>query len=392
MRAEEARSGEAPERVEVAARRSSQETEWRPLERVAKRARSRSGSLEGRRPRRTERPVEPMPVSPGTTPSKTTVTSSRAGEDEASAGGVEAQGSELDVGLLGVALEGGLEDAGLGAGVQATRQGRGLHRAEGGAVGAVAHRDGLGSAGAGGDEAVHAEQVLGRDGRDAGAEADDGVGPGAAGGESREAGLGEVEEAGDEEPLRAVLLREGVEAARAQLEGHARARALDDAERDVGRVAVRGPLGRGTTFRAGLGRPWRRRGLRGGRSRRWRARSGERRRRHRPVRRHPARTIQVLEAVEVRRPVAQARVEVAVALALGRGAEPGDERLRQPLPGAVLATGRGRGGSRGCPAPTPSPTRRGPPTSKPVARKDASLTAVKPLYSSAPMSHVETRA
>jgi len=48
-----------------------------------------------------------------------------AGEDEASAGGVQAQGEEFEVGLLGVALEGGLEDAGLEPGVQAPGEGRG---------------------------------------------------------------------------------------------------------------------------------------------------------------------------------------------------------------------------------------------------------------------------
>ena len=145
-----------------------------------------------------------------------------AGEDEASAGDVEAQGGELEVGLLHFALEGGLQDAGLGSGVEAPRERRGLHGAEGLLVGAVAHRDGLGRTGGRGEEVLEKDEVLRRDGADAGAEADDGVGPGAAGGESRVSGLGEIEEAGDEEPLRAVLLREGVEAAGPQLERHAR--------------------------------------------------------------------------------------------------------------------------------------------------------------------------
>ena len=359
------------------------------MERVTKRARSRSGSREARRRRRILRPVEPMPVSPGTTPSKTTVTRSRAGEDEASAGGVEAQGSELDVGLLGVALEGGLEDAGLGAGVEAAGERSGGDRAEGGAVGAVAHRDGLGGAGAGGQEAVEAQQVLGRHRSDAGAEADDGVGPGAARGQSGEAGLGEVEEAGDEEPLRAVLLGERVEAARAQLEGDARARALDDAERDVGRIAVRGPAGRRRHLRRA--RAALRRSAPGGPARRRCARSGEWRRRHRPVRRHPARPVHVLETVEVRRPVAQAAVEVAVALALRRGAEARDERLRQPLPGAVHRQPAVEVEAEIVQLRSRLPLDEHRRVEARRASKDASVTAVKPLYSSAPMSHVPTR-
>ena len=55
-----------------------------------------------------------------------------AGEDEAAAGGVEAEGEELDVGLLGVALEGGLEDAGPDVGVEAAGERGGGHRAEAG--------------------------------------------------------------------------------------------------------------------------------------------------------------------------------------------------------------------------------------------------------------------
>ena len=183
---------------------------------------------------------------------------------------------------------------GPGRGGRGRGERSGGDRAEGGPVRAVAHRDGLGGSGAGGEEAVHAQQVVGSNGSDAGAEADDGVGPGAAGGESREAGLGEVEEAGDEEPLRAVLLGEGVEAARAQLEGDARARALDDAERDVGRVAVRGPSGSGR--RSGSSRlppPGAPPPLSPGG-----AAPGERRRRDGPVRRHSAANGQVLEPVE----------------------------------------------------------------------------------------------
>ena len=258
------------------------------------------------------------------------------GEDEAAAGGVEAQGSELEVGLLGVALEGGLEHAGLGAGVKAAAQSGSGDRTDGLLVSTVAHADRLGGAGGGGEKTVKGEQILRRDRGDAGPEAGDGVGPGAACRQSGVSGVGEVEEAGDEEALRAVLLGQGVEAPRPQLEGHARAGAVEDAQRNVTRIAMRGPGGRGTTsFRAGFGRPWRRRGLGGRRPRRRRARPSEWSGRDGPVRRRTGRPIHVFETVEVRRPIAQARVEVAVALAFRRGAEAGKERGREPSPRAV---------------------------------------------------------
>ena len=230
------------------------------------------------------------------------------GEEEAPAGRVDTQRSELEVGLLDVALEGGLKDAGLGSGVQAPRERRGLHGAEGLLVGAVAHRDGLGRTGGRGEETLEGEKLLRRDCADAGAEADERVGPSAAGGEGRVSGLGEIEEAGDEEPLRAVLLREGIEATRAQLERHARSRALDHAERNVGRVAVLGPgsgcgLVRSAFARCLAGLT----GLCG---------AGERGGGDGAVRCGTARTVEVLEPIEVRRPVAQARVQVRVALSV----------------------------------------------------------------------------
>ena len=154
MRFEEARSGEPPEGV--AARRSSQATAWRPLERETKRARSRS-SREGWRPQADGcGRWSPDAGLSGDDTVEDDGDEEPSGEDEATAGGVEAQGSELDVGLLGVALEGGLEDAGLGAGVEAAGERSGGHGAEAGLVGAVAQRDGLGGAGARGQEAVEA--------------------------------------------------------------------------------------------------------------------------------------------------------------------------------------------------------------------------------------------
>ena len=154
-------------------------------------------------------------------------------------------------------------------------------------------------------------------------------------------GLGAVEEAGDEELRRPVGLLLGVEAAGHELERHAGGGALEDAQRLLLRLAVR-------LERRGLGL-----GLRGAGRRLLGATTaaslatataaatarlrdaGHRGRGDGPVGRHAAVAVHVLEPVEVRRPVDEAGVHVAVLLALGRGAEPGDHRRVEPRPGAV---------------------------------------------------------
>ncbi len=226
-----------------------------------------------------------------------------------------------------------MQHAGLGSRVEAARESRRLHRAEGFLVRAVAHRDGprepRRSRGA---RPSKETQVFRGDGRHAGAEADDGFGPGAAGRERGEAGLGEVEEAGDEQPLRAVLPGERIEAARPQLERDARARALDaraGTRPSDPRDAVQRGVASVSSSRRLPPRPASRRlsGLSG---------AGERRRGHGPVRGDSAAPVDVLEPVEVRRPVAQARVEVASsACRRARSRARGSGLGCQPLPGPV---------------------------------------------------------
>ena len=125
-----------------------------------------------------------------------------------------------------------------------------------------------------------------------------------------------------------------------------------------------GRLGRAAAFSPGSRRP-RRAGRR-------RPEASPRRGRARSL----AAPVEVLEPVEVRRPVAQARVEVAVALALGRGAEAGDE----------VRVSRSHGPFSTAPVEVEAEVVQLRPRlpldetaeSKPVARNEASLTAVYP--------------
>ena len=211
MRLEEARSG-APE--EVAARRSSQRDGVEALgagdEAGEERARARRLTAEA------EAAADGAAEAglAGDDAVEDDGDEEPAGEDEAAAGGVEAQRERAR--RRPSWCRPGRRSGGRGPGRGGRGRGREQRRPPGGSRPGRcrrASRRPRGAPAVAGTRPSKVEEVLGRDGGDAGAEADDGVGPGAAGGERGVAGLGEVEEAGDEEPLRAVLLGEGVEAA-----------------------------------------------------------------------------------------------------------------------------------------------------------------------------------
>ncbi len=237
---------------------SSKATVWSPRVRVTRRARTCvPGASRGddRRPLASEVPAPGLALDVA---GEGEAHDEAAGEGDVPARFVHLEGRELDVGLLPLPLERGLVDEGLGRGEE-TRIGvtpesaslarppapGGPDRDRRGAVGPVARGHGDGPSGEGDREAGEGDEVARLHGDELHPAAHDGIRPEPSGGNRGEAGLGVVEEAGDEELRRAVFLLLGVEAPGHELEGHPGGCPLEDAQRLLRRVPVRLPLRRG---------------------------------------------------------------------------------------------------------------------------------------------------